>query len=84
MANFGPKLWVNPFGKTSVFRLFEPFCFHSIEDRFLVLESRKRHFPGQYCLKKKKLETGPFLGQNHGLTTFEKCQFFDFLNFLFL
>ena len=25
-----------------------------------------------------------FLGQNHGLTPFEKCQFFDFFNFFFL
>ena len=33
--------------------------------------------------KKKKLEKWPFLDQNHGLTPLEKCQFFDFLNFLF-
>ena len=34
--------------------------------------------------KKKKLEKWPFFDQNHGLTPLEKCQFFDFLNFLFL
>ena len=27
MANFGPKLCVNPFGKMSVFPLFELFVF---------------------------------------------------------
>ena len=27
MANFGPKLWVNPSGKMSVFRLSEHFVF---------------------------------------------------------
>ena len=27
MTNFGPKLWVNPFGKMSVFPLFELFVF---------------------------------------------------------
>ena len=37
-----------------------------------------------YIAEKKKLEKGPFLDQNHGLTPLEKCQFFDFLNFLFL
>ena len=30
-----------------------------------------------------KLKKWPFLDQNHGLTTVGKCQFFDFLNFLF-
>ena len=34
--------------------------------------------------KKKKFEKWPFLDQNHGLTRLEKCQFFDFWNFLFL
>ena len=34
--------------------------------------------------QKKKLEKWPFLDQNHGLTILEKCQFFDFFNFLFL
>ena len=27
MATFGPKPWVNPFGKMSIFRLFELFVF---------------------------------------------------------
>ena len=27
MANFGPKPWVNPFGKISIFRLFELLVF---------------------------------------------------------
>ena len=53
MAIFGPKPWVNPFGKMSIFRLFETSCFYSLERRFVVLECRKRHFPGLYCLKKK-------------------------------
>ena len=34
MANFGPKLWVNPFGKMSGFRLFEPFVFIGYKDVF--------------------------------------------------
>ena len=75
MAIFGPKWWVNPFGKMSNFRLFETSCFYSLEKRFFVLEYRKRHFPGLYCLKKKKLEKWPFLDQNHGLNPLEKGEF---------
>ena len=58
--------------------------FHSLERRFFVLEYHERHFPGLYCLKKKNLEKQPFLEQNHGLNSLGKCQFFDFLIFLFL
>ena len=139
MAIFGPKPWVNPFRKMSIFRLFELLVFIAQKSIFFVLEYRKRNFPGLYCLKKKswknvhfspkprvnpfrkmsifrhfellvfiaqtgifsfssivktiflvyialkkKLEKFPFLDQNHGLTLLEKCQFVDFLNFLFL
>ena len=59
-------------------------CFYSLERRFFVPEYHKRHFPGLYCLKKTKLEKWPFLDQNHGLTPWEKCQFCDFLDYLFL
>ena len=37
-----------------------------------------------YIPLKKKLEKWQFLDQNHGLTPLKKCQFFEFLNFLFL
>ena len=83
MAIFEPKRWVNPFGKMSIFRLFELVVFIAQKRIFFVLEYHKRHFAGLYCVK-KKLEKWPFLDQNHGLTPLEKCQFFDFLNFLFL
>ena len=49
----------------------------------MVLEYRKRHIPGLYCIKRKVANMAIF-GQNHGLSPFEKCPFFDFLNFLFL
>ena len=58
-------------------------CFYSLERRFFVLEYHERHFPGLYCVK-KKVEKWPFLERNHGLNPLEKCQFFDFLIFLFL
>ena len=54
--------------------------FYSLENRFLTLEYRKRHFPGLYCVKNESLKNFLFFDQNHGL---EKCQYLDFLNFLF-
>ena len=63
---------------------FLKFSFNSLEKRFFFLEYHKRHFPNLYSLRKTKLEKWPFLNQNHGLTPLKKCQFFDFLNFLFL
>ena len=84
MAVFGPKPWVNPFKKMSIFRLFELLNFYRLEKHVFVLEYHKRYFPGLYMGKKKKLEKWPFLDKNHRLTSLEKFQFFDFLNFLFL
>ena len=72
MAIFGPKPWVNPFGKMSVFSTFCTSCFYSLQTRPFVLEYHKIHFPGLYCLK-KKMEKSPYLDQNHGLTPLEKC-----------
>ena len=83
MAIFGPKPWVNPFGKLSVIRLF----------KLLVFIAQKRVFPFQnivkdifmaYIVFKKKFEKWPFLDRNHGLTPLEKYQFFDFLSIYFL
>ena len=53
MAIFGPKQWVNPFGKMSNFLFFLTSFFYSLERRVFVLENRKSHFGGLYCLKKK-------------------------------
>ena len=83
MAIFGSKPWVNPFRKMSIFRLFELVVFIAQKSIFsfqnIVIDIFWSILP-----KKKKLEKWPFLDQNHGLTPLEKCQFFDFLNFLFL
>ena len=84
MAIFGPKPQINPFGKMSIFRLFELVVFIAQKCFFFVLEYRKRHFPGLYCLRKKSWKNGHSSEQNHGLTPLEKCQFFDLLNLLFL
>ena len=59
----------------------------------LFLEPRKAFFRSRISqntfswpilARKKKMEKWPIFEQNHGLTPLQKCQFFDFLNFLFL
>ena len=82
MAIFGPKPWVNPFGKMSIFRLFELLVFIAQKGVFFPLEYRERHFPVLHCLKKKVGKMAIFGPKP--LTPLEKCQFFDFLDFLFL
>ena len=72
----------SPLWKNVNFLNFWTCCFYNLERLFFVLEYRKRHFFGLYCLK-KQFEKWPFLDQGHGLTTLEKCQFLDFLNLLF-
>ena len=52
MAIFGPKPWVNPLQKMSIFSFFWTVCFYRVERRFFVLEYHKRYFLGLYCLKK--------------------------------
>ena len=80
MAIFGPKPWVNPFGKIAIFLNFSTSSLYSLERRIFVLEYLKRHFPSLYSLKKKKGEKMAMFGPK----PLEKCQFFDFLDFLFL
>ena len=53
LATFGPKPWINPFGKMSIFLNFLTSCFSSLQRHFFVLENRKEHFPGLYDHKKK-------------------------------
>ena len=52
MAIFGPKPSANRLEKCQFFD-FLNFRFYSLERCFLVLQYRKTHFPGMYCLKKK-------------------------------
>ena len=83
MAIFGPKPWVNPFAKMSIFRLLELFVFIAQKGAFSFQIIVKVIFLTNIALQ-KRLEKWPYLDQNHGLTLLEKCQFFDFWNFLFL
>ena len=81
MAIFASKPWVNPFGKMSIFRLFETSCFYSLERRFFVLEYRKRHFPGLFCLKKKVGKIAVF-GPKQWVNPFGKMSIFRLFELL--
>ena len=81
-GHFGEKPWVNPFGKVSIFRLFQLLVFIAQKGVFSFLNIVNDILLG--ILPKKKVEILPFLDQNHELTPFEKCKFFEFVNFLFL
>ena len=74
MAIFGPKAWVNPFGKMSIFDLLKLVVF--IERCFFVLEYRKRYFLGLNCLKKKG---GKMVIFGPKPWVLQKCQFLKFL-----
>ena len=74
---------LTPLEKGQFFRVFELLVFITQKGVFVVLEYPIRDFHGLYLLK-KKLEKWPFLDQNHGLTSLKKCQFLDFLIFMFL
>ena len=81
MANFVPKLWVNPFGKMSVFRLFELF-FYRLQRRFFDVEYRKRHFPSRYCVK-KKVGKGAIFRPKPWVNPFWKISIFRLFEVLF-
>ena len=76
MANFGAKPWVNPFAKIAIFPRFELAVFCSLERRFFVLEYRKTHFPGLYCLKTKDGKMANF-GQKPWANSFGKIAIFS-------
>ena len=52
MAIFGPKPWIDPFEKTSIFPLFRLLVFIAWKGVFSTPEYCKRHFSGVYWLKK--------------------------------
>ena len=82
MAIFGPKPWVNPFGKLSIIRPFKLLVFIALK-AFFCSRISLRIFSWPISPQKKSLKKWPFLDQNQRLTPLEKCQFFDFLNISF-
>ena len=83
MAIFRPKPWINPFGKMSIFGLFELLPFLAYKDVFRQ-KTVKDIFLAYIAPPKNIWKNCHFFNLSHGLTTFKKCQFFDFLNCFFL
>ena len=65
MAIFGPKPWVNPFGKMSIFRLFKLLVFIAMKGIFSFYSIVKDIFLA-YIAWKKKLEKRPFWDKTMG------------------
>ena len=65
MAIFGPKPWVNSFGKNVNLSTFYTCCFYSLKTRFFVLEYQKRHFQ-PILPKKKSCKNGHFWTKTMG------------------
>ena len=82
MAIFGAKPWANPFGKMSISRRFELVVFIAKKGVFWLKNIAKNIFLAYIAIKKGGKMA--ILEKNHGLTPLEKCQYFDFFNFLFL
>ena len=81
MAIFGPKTWVNPFGKMAIFRPFELLVFIAQKLVFSFQNIVKDIFLA-YIGEKKKLEKLSFLDQNHGLTLFGNIAIFRLFKLL--
>ena len=74
---------LTPLKKCQFFRLFKLFVFIAQTGVFLFYNIINDILLAYMALN-KKLKKWPFLAQNPGLTPLKKCQFFDFLNLLFL
>ena len=83
MAIFGPKAWVNPFGKMSIFRLFELLVFIAQKGDFPFQNIVKDIFLGYIALKKKVGKMAIFRPKRQ-VNPFGKMSIFDFLHQLFL
>ena len=88
--DFGFKMAISPSflfrqyrpGK-SLFFHFKTSSLYSLESLFFVLEYRKRHFPGLYCLKKMFKKMAIF-GPRPWVNLFGKMSIFRLLDFFFL
>ena len=77
MANLDQKYGLTPLEKTKFFDFFN-IWFLQLRKAFFRSRISYNIFPWPRLPKKKKMKKSPILNQNHGLTPFEKSQFFDF------
>ena len=83
MVLFGLEPLVNPFGKMSIFRLFELLVFIAQKGFFFIQNIVKDIFLAYIALK-QSWKNGHFWTQNHGLATFRKMSIFSLFKFFFL
>ena len=60
------------------FSTFWTSCFYSLERWFFVLEYRKRHFTGLYCLKNESWKNGHFWSKTTGKPRWRNVSFSTF------
>ena len=82
MANFGQKPWTNPFGKISIFRLFELLLFIASEGVFSLQNIIKHIFLAQIVQKKKDEKKANFRPKPW-TNQFGKISIFRLLELLF-
>ena len=68
---------LTPFEKCQFFDFLDVF-FYSLERCFFVVEYRKRHFPGLYCLKKICWKNGQFFSKTMGSPLWKNVNFSSF------
>ena len=81
LAIFGPKQWVNPFGKMSIFRLFELLVFIAQKGVFSIQNIVKDIFLCLYFLK-KKFEKMAIFGPKPCVNPFGKMSIFPLFELL--
>ena len=81
IAIFGPKPWVNPFGKMSIFRLFELLVFIAQKGVFLFYNIVKDIFLAYTALKKKVGKMAIF-GPKPWVNTFAQMSIFRLFELL--
>ena len=81
MAIFGPKPWIKPFGKMSIFRLFDLLLLITLKGVFSFQNIIKDIFLA-YCLKKKKPEKMAIFGPKPWVNPFEKISIYRLFELL--
>ena len=81
MVIFRPKPWVNPFGKVSIFRIFN-FLFLKPTKAFFRCKISKKTFSWLILPKKKSLEKWPFLEKKPWVNPFGKKSIFRLFELL--
>ena len=83
MVIFGLKPWVNPFRKCPFFDFLNFLFLYARKVSFCSRISQNT-FSWSIFPKKKNVGKMAIFGLKPWVNPFRKCQFFDFLNFLFL